>query len=44
MDENSLDQPLKVAPRPFAVSVKEGVLRHDFPPNSFSIIRLNVAH
>ena len=42
MAENSLDEPLKVSPKPFAITAKDGVLRHDFPANSFSVIRLKL--
>jgi alpha-L-arabinofuranosidase len=40
MDENSLDQPTKVSPKPVNVTVNNGQIRHDFPANSFSVIRL----
>ena len=42
MAENSLDEPLKVSPKPFAIAAKDGVLQHDFPANSFSVIRLKL--
>lgn len=42
MDENSLDEPLKVSPKPFAIAAKDGVLEHEFPANSFSVIRLKL--
>jgi len=40
MDENSLDEPTKVSPKPVNVSVKGGRIHHEFPANSFSVIRL----
>ena len=42
MAENSLDEPLKVSPKPFAITAKDGALQHDFPANSFSVIRLKL--
>lgn len=40
MDENSLEHPMKVAPKPVNVTVNDGRIRHDFPGNSFTVIRL----
>jgi alpha-L-arabinofuranosidase len=40
MDENSLDQPTKVSPKPVNVTVNNGRIQHHFPANSFSVIRL----
>ena len=40
MDENSLDEPEKVSPKPVAVQVQAGRIRHSFPGNSFTVIRI----
>ena len=40
MDENSLEQPAKIAPKPLPISVNNGRITHDFPANSFTVIRL----
>ena len=40
MDENSLDQPQKVAPKPVAVKVTNGVIQQVLNANSFLVIRL----
>ena len=40
MDENSLDQPVKVSPKPLDINVINGKITHDFPANSFTVIRL----
>lgn len=40
MDENSLEEPLKVSPKPVKIEVSEGNLRHELPANSFTVVRL----
>ena len=40
MDENSLDQPEKVSPKPVELTVEGGRLRHTLPANSFLLVRL----
>ena len=40
MDENSLDQPEKVAPKPVAVTVKDGRIQQVLNGNSFLVVRL----
>ncbi len=40
MAENSLDEPRKVAPRPVQVDVRGGRIRHRFPANSLTVIRV----
>lgn len=40
MDENSLDEPLKVSPKPVAITVSKGVIHQELPANSFTVIRL----
>lgn len=40
MDENSLDQPAKVSPKPANVIVSNGLIRHEFPANSLTVIRV----
>lgn len=40
MDENSLEEPLKVSPKPVKIEVSKGVLRHQLPANSFTVVRL----
>lgn len=40
MDENSLDEPTKVSPKPVHITVADGRIRHDFPANSFTVIRV----
>jgi alpha-L-arabinofuranosidase len=40
MDENSLDEPTKVSPKPVNVTVDDGRIRHEFPANSFTVIRM----
>ena len=42
MDENSLDEPEKVAPKPVAVTVKDGCIQQMLDANSFLVIRLKV--
>jgi alpha-L-arabinofuranosidase len=42
-DENTLEQPTKVAPVPTTVEVKGNVLRHSFPGNSLTVIRVRPA-
>ena len=44
MDENSLDEPTKVAPKPVAITVDNGRIRHEFPANSLTVIRLKAKH
>jgi alpha-L-arabinofuranosidase len=41
--ENTLEQPTKVAPVPTTVEVKGHVLRHSFPGNSLTVIRVRPA-
>lgn len=40
MDENSLDQPTRVSPKPVNIAVDNGGIHHEFPANSFTVIRL----
>lgn len=40
MDENSLDNPAKVSPRTAPVTFTGTSLRHSFPGNSFTVLRL----
>jgi alpha-L-arabinofuranosidase len=40
MDENSLEEPLKVSPKPVKVEVSGGAIHHELPANSFTVIRL----
>ena len=40
MDENTLEQPAKVAPKPVNVIINNGRILHDFPANSLTVIRL----
>jgi alpha-L-arabinofuranosidase len=40
MDENSLDEPTKVSPKPVDITVADGRIRHNFPANSFTVIRM----
>jgi len=42
MDENSLDEPEKVAPKPVTVTVKDGRIQQMLDANSFLVIRLKV--
>jgi alpha-L-arabinofuranosidase len=42
-DENSLDNPAKVSPVTVAVTFSGTSLRHSFPGNSFSVLRLKTA-
>ena len=42
-DENTLEEPTKVAPVPTAVAVQGNVLRHAFPGNSLTVIRVKPA-
>jgi len=39
-DENTLDQPKKVAPRTVSLTIRQPAFRHTFPANSLSILRL----
>ena len=39
-DENSLEQPEKVAPKTETVSIVNGVIKHQFPGNSFTVLRV----
>jgi len=39
-DENSLDEPLKVSPRPVPFACKGGRIAHELPPCSVTILRL----
>ena len=39
-DENSLDEPAKVAPVTSQVTCSGSTLRHGFPPNSVTVLRL----
>lgn len=40
MDENSLDHPTKISPKPVSITVNNGVIHHEFPANSLTVIRL----
>jgi len=40
MDENSINEPLLVSPKPVKVGFSKGLLRHELPANSFTVIRL----
>ena len=40
MDENSLEEPLKISPKPVNIPVKGGGIQHNFPANSFTVIRV----
>jgi len=40
MDENSLDEPRKVAPKPVTLTTEGGRVRHLLPGNSFLVFRL----
>ncbi len=40
MDENSLEEPLKISPKPVKIEVSNGNLRHELPANSFTVVRL----
>ena len=39
-DENSLEEPLKVSPKPFTIKAGSATLRHTFPGNSLTVLRL----
>jgi alpha-L-arabinofuranosidase len=39
-DENSLDQPAKVSPKTTILPVNGTILRHSFPGNSFTVLRV----
>ncbi|HSU55114.1 MAG TPA: hypothetical protein VLT36_13735, partial [Candidatus Dormibacteraeota bacterium] len=40
-DENSLSEPAKVAPKSFTIGISRNVLKHSFPGNSFTVLRLS---
>ncbi len=40
MDENSIDEPMKVSPKTEAVKFTGGSVRRSFPGNSFTVLRL----
>lgn len=42
MDENSLDEPAKVVPRPVPVRVEQGRMQQRMPGNAFSVVRLKM--
>ena len=39
-DENSLEQPEKVVPKTTTLKISGGVIRHGFPGNSFTVLRV----
>ncbi len=39
-DENSLEEPLKVSPKPITIKAGSPTLRHTFPGNSLTVLRL----
>ena len=42
-DENTLDEPTKVVPRPAKLDVNGDHFRHEFPGNSLTILRFKQA-
>ena len=39
-DENSIEAPEKVSPQPISLKLSGGVIKHTFPGNSFTVVRV----